>query len=170
MTGLLILVGLILVILNTLSIRKQKGSFNGVLGNALENTHDYDIRLGEIRREFAESIAEMQSELMNIKDDMKKNNILNEKYATKLGVLNYNLNKTKEQSISTYSEDDNHREDNEFENKVIVDEPITSNNSNSAKIEGIKKLFNDGLDLDEISEILHLGKGEVLLIKDLYIK
>ena len=50
MTGLLIFIGLILVVLNVLSIKKQKKSFNGVLGNAIGNIRDYDIKIGELRR------------------------------------------------------------------------------------------------------------------------
>ena len=80
MTGLLIFIGLILIILNVLSIKKQNKSFNGVLGNAIENTKDYDIRIGELRREFSESILELQSEIMDMKEIMEKNNKLNKKY------------------------------------------------------------------------------------------
>ena len=164
MTGLLIFIGLILVILNVLSIKKQNKSFNGVLGNAIENTHDYDIRLGELRREFSESILDIQSELMNIKEIVEKNNRLHKDYD--------HQQDEKIQPISSYSEDVNGRQENEEiynedKNKIIIDE---SHSSNSSKVEEIKRLFSEGLDLDEISEIVHLGKGEVLLIKDLYIR
>ncbi len=75
MTGILIFIGLILVILNVLSIKKQNKSFNGVLGNAIENIQDNDIIVGELRREFSESILELQSEIMDIREIMEKNNI-----------------------------------------------------------------------------------------------
>lgn len=164
MPGLLIFVGIILVILNVLSIKKQNKSFNGVLGNAIENTHDYDIKLGELRQEFSESILELQSELMDMKEIMGKNNILHKNYEDK---QNQNNNKTiidEPQQV-----DDNKITIDETNNEIIVDEPITIN-SNSAKVEEIKRLFSEGYSLDEISEISHLGKGEVLLIKDLYIR
>ncbi|GCD08955.1 DUF6115 domain-containing protein [Clostridium tagluense] len=154
MTGLLIFIGLILVILNVLSIKKQNKSFKGALGNAIENTNDYDIRIGELRREFSESILELQSELVQIKEIMKKNEVTN-----------------KNLDIS-YIEQAKHREnieeiDDENENEIIIDEV---HNKNSEKLEEIKRLFAEGLSVGEISEILHLGKGEVLLIKDLYIR
>ncbi|MFT5871341.1 MAG: hypothetical protein ACI8WT_000259 [Clostridium sp.] len=164
MPGLLIFIGLILVILNVISIKKQNSSFKGVLGNAIENTHDYDIRLGEIRRECSESILELQSEIMNMKEIIEKSN---------------RLNKNEEQQLSNaYSKDVNYKNDNEkiyegSNNKIIIDEPITrtsTSNSNTEKVEEIKRLFSEGLSTTEVSEILHLGKGEVLLIKDLYIR
>ncbi|WP_291636427.1 hypothetical protein [Clostridium sp.] len=166
MPGLLIFIGLILIILNVISIKKQNNSFNGVLGNAIENTHDYDIRLGEIRRECSESISELQSEIMYMKEIIEKSN---------------RLNKNEEQQLSgAYSKDVNYKNDNEkiyvgSDNKIIIDEPITrtstrNSNSNSEKIEEIKRLFSEGLSTTEVSEILHLGKGEVILIKDLYIR
>jgi hypothetical protein len=160
---LLIFVGLILVILNVLSIKKQNKSFKGVLGNAMENIHDEDIRIGELRREFSESILELQSEIMEMRQVLEENNKSPESYNTEL----------------------DYKSSNEDKSEIIIEEPITrigvdntciedSNkhikNGNSEKIERIKELFSKGLSEEEIAEILHLGKGEVLLIKDLYIR
>jgi len=173
MTGLLIFTGLVLVILNVLSIKKQKKSFNGALGNAIENIDDYDIKLGEIRREFSESILELQSELMDIKEIMEKNNTWNKNYHPQQDERNYNFEKIeKTQPLNTYSEVVKYNEEiekinDENKNKIIIDEPIART---STKVEEIKRLFSEGLSEEEISEILHLGKGEVLLIKDLYIR
>lgn len=161
MTGLLIFIGLILVILNVLSIKKQNKSFNGVLGNAIDNIDDYDIKIGELRREFSESILELQSQIMDMKEVIEKDNSSNR---------NYNFEKIEKSSILT-SEVENHKKLEENENEIIIDETDTStNNSNSEKVEEIKKLFTEGLSAEEISQKLHLGKGEVLLIKDLYIR
>lgn len=161
MTGLLIFIGLILVILNVLSIKKQNKSFNGVLGNAIDNIDDYDIKIGELRREFSESILELQSQIMDMKEVIEKHNSSNR---------NYNFEKIEKNSLLT-SEVENQKQIEENENKIIIDETATStNNSNSEKVEEIKKLFTEGLSAEEISQKLHLGKGEVLLIKDLYIR
>ena len=54
----------------------------------------------------------------------------------------------------------------ENDNRVL-DEP---RNNSSEKVNEIKRLFSEGSSTDEVCEILHLGKGEVLLIKDLYIR
>lgn len=165
MPGLLIFVGIILVILNVLSIKKHNKSFNGVLGNAIENTNDYDIKLGEIRREFSESILELQSELVDMKDIMKKNNIIHKNYEDKHYKDN---NKT---IIDEPKQVENNKTTiDEASNEIIAEEQININNGNSKKVEEIKRLFSEEYSLDEISEISHLGKGEVLLIKDLYIR
>ncbi|MBZ9688060.1 hypothetical protein G9F72_017140 [Clostridium estertheticum] len=154
MTGLLIFIGLILVILNVLSIKKQSKSFNGALSNAIENTQDYDLRIGELRLEFSESILELQSEIMEMKEIMKKNQVTNKKlntsYLEEAGSIEHNE--------KIYDEN---------KSEIIIDE---ADNSSSEKVEGIKRLFSEGLSVEEISEIMHLGKGEVLLIKDLYIR
>ena len=177
MTGLLIFIGLALITLNVLAIKKQNKSFNGTLESAIDNIGDYDIRIGELRRDFSESILELQSEIMEMKEVIENNNRLNKNYYAQLGEKDHDLDKNeKEYSPSTYVENINIIEENEnkevfYENKTIVDECSTSNNtSNSGKVEEIKRLFSEGLSVDEISEILHLGKGEVLLIKDLYIR
>ena len=153
MTGLLIFIGLILVILNVLAIRKHNKSFQGVLGDAIENTQDYDIRIGELRREFSESILELQSELMHIKEGM---DLKVEKTQTTTSFLEEANDIIDEEKIY----DDN-------KNQSIIEQP---HNTNSSKVDSIKRLFSEGLSVEEISEILHLGKGEVLLIKDLYIR
>jgi hypothetical protein len=180
MTGLLIFIGLTLIILNVLSIKKQNNSFNGALGNAIENIDDYDIRLGELRREFSESILELQSEIMDMKEIMEKDNRLNKNYdlqQDKRDEKKYNFEKIeKKQPVNLYLEDVNNIKENEKiydenKNEIIIEEQSTStNNNNSAKVDEIKRLFSEGLSAEEISEILHLGKGEVLLIKDLYIR
>ncbi|APC41129.1 DUF6115 domain-containing protein [Clostridium estertheticum] len=164
MTGLLIFIGLILIILNVLSIKKQNKSFNGVLGNAMGNIKDDDIRIGEIRAEFSESILELQSEIMEIKEIMAKNNKIHKDYEVD--------HDNKENSITI---DDIKQENTNITyiakqgeiDSSILDKP--HNNSNK-KVEEIKRLFSEGSSTDEVCEILHLGKGEVLLIKDLYIK
>ncbi|MCB2356663.1 DUF6115 domain-containing protein [Clostridium estertheticum] len=164
MTGLLIFIGLILIILNVLSIKKQNKSFNGVLENAMGNIQDDDIRIGKIRAEFSESILELQSEIMEIKESMAKNDKIHKDYEV------YHDNK--ENAITR----DNNKEENtnityiskqgEIDSSIL-DKP--HNNSNE-KVEEIKRLFSEGSSTDEVCEILHLGKGEVLLIKDLYIR
>ena len=46
----------------------------------------------------------------------------------------------------------------------------TVNLENSVKIDEIRKMLDKGLSVDEVAEKLSLGKGEVLLIRGLYIK
>lgn len=162
MTGLLIFIGLILIILNVIAIKKQNKSFNGALGNAIGNINDYDIKLGEVRQEFSESIVELQSELMAIREIMESsaNNLqstekINDDDKDKIIIDNYH-----------------NGDDSESSTVNITDTNISTNidNANEYKVNEIKRLFSEGFSEQEISEILKLGKGEVLLIKDLYIR
>jgi len=41
---------------------------------------------------------------------------------------------------------------------------------NSLKVEEVKELLGEGLSEDIIAQRLNIGKGEVLLIKELYLK
>jgi hypothetical protein len=160
MTGMLIFIGLILVILNVIAIKKQGKSFDGVLGNAMGNINDYDIKLGEIRREFSESIVELQGELMVIRYMMENN-------ANNL----QNTEKINDDDKNKIFIDDYYNSGvNEISPDIITDTGTNINNGNEYKVNEIKRLFSEGLSAEEISEILQLGKGEVLLIKDLYIK
>ncbi|MCB2288892.1 hypothetical protein LGK97_03825 [Clostridium sp. CS001] len=162
MTGLLIFIGLILIILNVIAIKKQNKSFDGALGNAIGNINDYDIKLGEVRQEFSESIVELQSELMAIREIMESsaNNLqstekINDDNKDKIIIDNYH-----------------NGDDSESTTVNITDTNISTNidNANEYKVNEIKRLFSEGFSDQEISEILKLGKGEVLLIKDLYIR
>jgi len=45
-----------------------------------------------------------------------------------------------------------------------------SSKQNNVKVNEISMLLDEGLSVDEISEKIGIGKGEVLLIKELYIK
>jgi hypothetical protein len=160
MTGLLIFTGVILVILNVFAIKKQDKSFNGALENSIENLNDYDIKLGEIRRDFSESIVELQRELMDIKVAIEKSVIQVEE-----------TDKNHDETKKIYDENERDividdlysSEDKDIKNSIDI-----SSNSNTDKVQEIIRLFGEGRSAEEISEILQLGKGEVLLIKDLY--
>jgi len=171
MTGLLIFIGLILVILNVLAIKKQNKSFNGVLGNATRNVKDYDIVVLELRREFSESILELQREVMGLKVIIEKNNVAVKNYENQVQLINktdIELEKPKVSYIQINEEIyDNGKNEIKNESQIPLEQLP---NSNSVKIDEIKRLFKEGHTVDEIAEILHLGKGEVLLIKDLYIR
>ena len=139
-----------------MAIKRQDKSFDGVLENALGNINEYDIKLGEVRREFSESIVELQSEILLIKEAMEKKSKAPE--STK---EIYDENKSNIDIDKFYKSDDN-----DTSTEVSID----TNNGNTEKVQDIKRLFSEGLSAEQISEILQLGKGEVLLIKDLYIR
>jgi hypothetical protein len=163
MTGLLIFIGMILVILNVIAIKKQGKSFDGALGNAIVNINDYDIKLGEIRREFSESIVELQGEMMVIREMLE-------------GVLTnpQNTEKISDDAKSKIIIDEYNNDAKDVSTSIITNTntntSTNTNNGNEHKVQEIKKLFSEGLSAEEISEVMQLGKGEVLLIKDLYIR
>ncbi|MBZ9617056.1 DUF6115 domain-containing protein [Clostridium estertheticum] len=125
------------------------------------NIKDDDIRIGEIRAEFSESILELQSEIMEIKELMAKNDKIHKDYEM------YHDNKENTITIDDIKQDNTYISKQGEIDSSVLDKP--HNNSNG-KVEEIKRLFSEGSSTDEVCEILHLGKGEVLLIKDLYIR
>ena len=158
MTGWLIFIGLILIILNVMAIKKQNKSFDGVLGNAIGNINDYDIKLGEIRREFSESILDLQSEIMHIRETMERNVDIAEVTEE---IYDDNTNETVIDDF--YSSEGN-------DISMDTDTNTNTSNGNTEKVQEIKRLYSEGLSAQEISEKMQLGKGEVLLIIDLYIR
>lgn len=127
----LIFIGVLLIVFNIKAIKKEKTSFSSTLKDKEENTTEIMIEIGEIRREFAETLLSVQQDMEVLKDRL-------------------NL---KEAVV-----------------EVEVEEESKNINDNSIKIREIQALMNNGLNIDEISEKLGIGKGEVLLIKELYLK
>ena len=68
----LIIVGLLLIIINSLALKKESKSFGTSLSKAKSDITDVDVKIGELRKEFAETILEMQLELIEIKKCKKK--------------------------------------------------------------------------------------------------
>ncbi|WML35425.1 hypothetical protein [Clostridium sp. OS1-26] len=207
----LLLIGILLIALNVNAIRKEKKTFSNVLEHSENSMKDYDIEIGKLRKEFAETILELQREIENLKADreLSENDIYiendyrsNNKEKTENNYKNedYILNKEdiKYENISGSKDVINSidvNENNAFVNYLIddstpingidenntVDKNINKTNEayqkkdnnvkhNNVKVEEISKLLDEGLSVDEISEKIGIGKGEVLLIKELYIK
>lgn len=218
MPYLLVILGIVLIGLNIKSIiqaSKEDKTFNDVLKNAKENINDNDIALGEIRREFAETILELQKEIVSLKESDKKfaedykekinlnenledvsfNNInqhndLNWKVLNSID-NNKELEKVKlkdvkeeieiDENVSNYKNDDNNIEKDEI-SKLDVEKELIFDNSdkiynknNEQEYEPLKndknskvnELLEKGYSIEEISEMLSIGKGEILLIKEL---
>lgn len=218
MPYLLCVLGIVLVGLNIKSIiqsSKEDKTFNDVLKNAKENINDNDIALGEIRREFAETILELQKEIISLKENNKKveqnykeninsNENLEEEILNKKEkhdsleemnldsmdnneelekvILDYDRNELEidEKVFGNENYDDNIEKHeinkNDVEKELIFDdsdkiyniineqeyEPL-KNDKNSK----VNELLEKGFSIEEISEMLSIGKGEILLIKEL---
>lgn len=148
----LIIFGIVLIIVNIKAINKKESSFKNVLKYKKEDISDLEIEIGQIRQDVAESLTELQQEILELKDIIKnqKDNVSNEELLANQELLT-NQGKQKKK-IS--------------KNKDNVVNDINYKN----KTERINELLELGLSEDEICEKLSLGKGEVLLVKNLFKK
>ena len=152
----LLIIGICLIVLNIRGLSKEKNSFENVLNKEKVNIDDVKLEIGSLRKEFAETLLEVQREIVSIKDklDMEENLHTN-------GDESY-----KEKTIY----------DDKIENiKDIVDidfnkEVVEDKKENKLRIKEVRDLINKGLSIEEIADVLKVGKGEILLIKELYLK
>jgi len=152
----LLIIGICLIVLNVRGLKKEKNSFENVLSKEKVNMDDVKLEIGSLRKEFAETLLEVQREMVAIKDklDMEENLHTN-------GDESY-----KEKTIY----------DDKIENiKDIVDidfnkEVVEDKKENKLRIKEVRDLINKGLSIEEIADVLKVGKGEILLIKELYLK
>jgi len=118
----IIIIGTILIFINGRAIYREKPiTFTSSLEISQGDMSELDFKLGELRREFSETILELQKEVEAIKDDKTS----------------------------------------------PMEEEATQN---YYKTEEVAKLLKDGLSIDEIAERLNTSKGELLLIRELYLK
>ena len=155
---LIIIVGIFLIVFNVRAILKEKRSFSGVLNVAESNTEDIDVKIGELRREFAESLLEIQKEIEQIKylNEEKQNNLKTETVINAQELEN--------------AVDNLNVEENRIYSSENIDMVNKSPNNNSFKVQEIERLLSENKTIDEIAQTLGIGKGELLLIKELYLK
>ena len=149
MPFILIVIGVILVVLNYKALKKDETSFSDVLKYKQKDMTEVEVEIGAIRRDIAESLTELQKEILDIKQHINFNNNVED--------IKENL-ETDEELISN--------------NLTSIDEEVDVINEidNKNKTEVIRELISLGLNDDEICEKLSLGKGEVLLVRNLYKK
>lgn len=149
MPFILIVIGVILVVLNYKALKKDESSFSDVLKYKQKDMTEVEVEIGAIRRDIAESLTELQKEILDIKQHINFNNNVED--------IKENL-ETDEELISN--------------NLTSIDEEVDVINEidNKNKTEVIRELISLGLNDEEICEKLSLGKGEVLLVRNLYKK
>lgn len=165
----LIIVGLVLIILNIKAIKNEKTSFKQVLSDKEYDLSEVDVRIGELRREFSETILELQKEILSLKEEQKSKGLELENISD-ADIQEYrsiDILLEKEEIISE-AEVMNTKEDNEKLEKKS--EKIQNESNGSNRIKEIGELIDKGTSIDEICEKFKMGKGELLLIKDLYLK
>jgi len=152
---LLVLVGVLLIVLNLHSINKNKGLFKENLSSSIENIDENQILMGKLRVHIAESFLDLQTQMQQMKEE---SDLLRQR------IITLEKNKSKPKKIDK-----------------IIDEPIILNSIYKAntdsnnpemdlKINDVQKLLDMGVSIDEVAVKLCIGKGEVILIKNLYLK
>ncbi|MGN0144416.1 MAG: hypothetical protein ACI398_05490 [Clostridium sp.] len=166
----LIIVGLFLIVYSYIALKKESTyfeikdiserkeenkSFGQVLEKNKDELNDYKIELGLFRKNVAESLTELQEEILEIKKylNMVKND--ENLYENEIEEENLNIDDDNKGVISEINFNRKHN---------------NSKISDSKKTESIKNLLEQGLSDDEICLKLSISKGEVLLVKDLFKK
>lgn len=177
---LLIIIGVALIATNIRAIIKEENNFKKAIIDAESNIDEVDMRLIEIRSEFAKTITELQREISDLKkehytefikeelleksDDSKKN-ISNDEY------INTLVDKVDSLDDNILIQGENIDElMNDLKEEEKDSNPKKDIRGNSLKVEEVKELLGEGLSEDIIAQRLNIGKGEVLLIKELYLK
>ncbi|EJP6470914.1 hypothetical protein NHI66_000152 [Clostridium botulinum] len=200
---LLIAIGAILILINFKAIKKEKGSFSETLKDSIENIDEYKEEMGLIRKEFAETLIDIQKEIEYLKKEL---NVLKYTYENNMEAKdsykkNHDANYPKESNNNLLKANYIHNKDNENISQGISEKIISKKNENnlekkskstkdnlknkniendnyknsleddnSIKVNKVNKLLKEGRTVEEICEILNIGKGEVILIKELYLK
>ncbi|KEH96933.1 hypothetical protein [Clostridium massiliodielmoense] len=158
----LLIIGICLIVLNVRGLKKEKGSFHSVFSDQKINIDEVKVEIGILRKEFAETLLEIQSEMIKLKDklDIKEQVDIKEK-------LHINDPKSyKENTIyDDKIEDIKDIIDIDFNKKNLEDK-----NGNDLRVKEVEELMKKGLSIEKIADILKVGKGEILLIKELYLK
>lgn len=152
-TILLLIIGTVLIVLNVKAIKREKSTFKNVLNEKSDNIKDFEIEIGKLRREFAETLLEIQKEVLELKESIKDKNIQNENNSSNIKVKNL---KDDKKNIS----------EKEIKNKEQIKDKIHE----SVKINEIEKQIKNGVPIEKIADNLKMSKGEILLIKELYLK
>lgn len=172
----LIIVGILLIVFNYIAIKKEStsfeiqdqekiknkdNSFDNILNKSKDELNDYKIELGMFRRNVAESLTELQEEILEIKKYLsivKDEDSLSD-YNREIG--NSHINNIDDDIVSEIN----------FKNKIVGSKINHTNSvSDSKKTESIKELLQQGLTEDDVCHRLSISKGEVLLVKDLFKK
>jgi oligoribonuclease NrnB/cAMP/cGMP phosphodiesterase (DHH superfamily) len=144
-TLILLIIGIILVLVNYRSLKKENGSnFEATLSKAAKRTNDYDLELIKLRKEFAETILELQNETEGLKD--RFNNDAEHKEEVKIN--DYTEQITNEDFYDEDINDELETLDEDEDNSEI------SQQSNNVKVKEIEKLLQEGLSIDLICEKL----------------
>jgi F0F1-type ATP synthase membrane subunit b/b' len=153
---LIILIGIVLIFFNYNAIKKDKKSFNNILGDEINNMDEFKVLLEETKEEFNEVILELRREIQDINDKFNATLKINKKD-----------DESSMKKVEVYDKIDDNKSKSKIKSKT---NKTLNTDANTVKINEVEELMKQGLNIDEIAERLNVGKGEVLLIKELYLK
>lgn len=155
----LFLIALGLIIINIKAIKSEdKNNFENILINKEQSTNKVDIEMLKIRKDLSETIIELQREIVDLKEEVRLLKLANIN-SNNLDFYN-NDNKNVHIKINNNSQ--------ASEEIIKKDDNKLKENKNTSNVLKVKNLIELGIDDDEICRRLQIGKGELLLIKDLY--
>lgn len=155
----LFLIALALIIINIKAIKSEdKNNFENILINKEQSTNKVDIEMLKIRKDLSETIIELQREIVDLKEEVRLLKLANIN-SNNLDFYN-NDNKNVHIKINNNSQ--------ASEEIIKKDDNKLKENKNTSNVLKVKNLIELGIDDDEICRRLQIGKGELLLIKDLY--
>lgn len=173
----LLIIGILLIVLNVKAIKKSNhnDSFQHILKTKEEDLKDFDFKLGEIRREYAENITELQREIVDLKNNIENVTKTTKKNETADDIVSEDLNviiKEEKNEIlrienKTVKDEENEKVQIEKNKIVEIDKVDSGTNGLNEKTTKVKELIEQGKSDDEICSELGFGKGEILLIKGL---
>ncbi|WP_242845695.1 hypothetical protein [Clostridium novyi] len=155
-----------LIFINIRTINKEKNSFKGILNKEEINLQEVQIEIGKLRKEFAETLLELQTEILYLK---KK---IDNKYSIHKNNLEYHKeNENNNDKIEDIVDIDFNKVKNIKNDQELKESNLDSyEETNSLKLKQVQELIDKGLSVEEIADILKVGKGEILLIRELYLK
>ncbi|CAM2803922.1 hypothetical protein HAHI6034_09680 [Hathewaya histolytica] len=147
---LLLIIGISLIIYGMLSIKREEDKFSRVLKDKENNMSNSGMELGELRKDIGETFTEIQRDILKLQEEL---NIL-------------------KQSTAFLEKPHTHNIDENIikGNKKEADNNFNMYSKESNKKDEIKKLLQDNESIDYICDKYKMGRGEVLLIRDLYTK
>lgn len=138
MPFILLLIGVALIVYNSISINKDKkkteihGTFSGELKSADKDMNEFNIEIGKLRIDFAETITELQREIQNLKEEKEEKEKNSDVYIESDIISEENTNSIKIKKVE------------ELLNKnFTIDEISKELNIGKGEVLLIKKLYSD---------------------------
>ncbi len=150
----LLIIGVLLIAFNIKAINKEKSSFSGKLKLKEQHLDEVMVEIGQIRQEFAETLLTVQQSVEEIKTRVE--DLENKQYNG--------------ENVRIHSENPSDHAEIKAHGDTDASEINSDLKENNVKINEVEALLKENVSIEEISKRLGIGKGEVLLIKDLYLK